>query len=93
MPYGDAHLAQAHQDAGNLRFIAGQVVGIDALPDQPDRLAGVQLVDSDGQTQTLPADALLVQLGISPKLAFDVEKRPFYVTEDGLGKPVPGLLA
>ena len=36
---------------------------------------------------------ILTAMGISPKLAFDVEKRPFYVTEDGLGKPVPGLLA
>ena len=35
---------------------------------------------------------ILTAMGISPKLAFDVEKRPFYVTEDGLGKPVPGLL-
>jgi hypothetical protein len=27
-------------------------------------------------------------LGISPKLAYVVERRPFYVTKDGLGKPV-----
>ena len=27
-------------------------------------------------------------MGISPKTAFDVEKRPFYATEDGKGKPV-----
>lgn len=27
-------------------------------------------------------------LGISPKLAYEIEKRPFYVTRDGLGKPV-----
>ena len=26
-------------------------------------------------------------MGISPKTAFDVEERPFYVTEDGKGKP------
>src|SRR5687767_3078813 len=30
-------------------------------------------------------------LGISPKLAYEIEKRPFYVTRDGLGKPVPDL--
>ena len=30
-------------------------------------------------------------LGISPKTAFDVEKRPFYATEDGHGKAVTEL--
>jgi hypothetical protein len=27
-------------------------------------------------------------MGISPKLAYDVEQRPFYVTKDGKGQPV-----
>jgi hypothetical protein len=30
-------------------------------------------------------------VGISPRLAYDVEQRPFYVTKDGLGKPVDAL--
>ena len=30
-------------------------------------------------------------LGISPKLAYEIEKRPFYVTRDGMGKPVMEL--
>ena len=32
-------------------------------------------------------------LGISPKLSYLVEERPFYVTRDGLGKPVESLFA
>ena len=32
-------------------------------------------------------------MGISPKTAFDVEKRPFYATEDGKGRPVTDLFA
>jgi hypothetical protein len=32
-------------------------------------------------------------MGISPRTAFDVEKRPFYVTEDGKGQPVMELFA
>lgn len=32
-------------------------------------------------------------LGISPATAFDVEKRPFYATEDGKGRPVWALFA
>ncbi|HEX3726326.1 MAG TPA: DUF1501 domain-containing protein [Pirellulales bacterium] len=31
-------------------------------------------------------------LGISPKLAYEVERRPFYVTRDGVGKPIEALL-
>jgi len=30
-------------------------------------------------------------LGISPQTAFDVEKRPFYATEDGKGRAVASL--
>jgi uncharacterized protein (DUF1501 family) len=36
---------------------------------------------------------ILTAMGISPKTAFVVEKRPFYVTEDGKGEPVLELLA
>jgi hypothetical protein len=34
---------------------------------------------------------ILTAMGISPRSAFDVEKRPFYVTEDGKGQPVREL--
>ncbi len=36
---------------------------------------------------------LLTAMGISPKTEFTVEGRPFYVTEDGVGKPVSDLFA
>ena len=32
-------------------------------------------------------------MGISPKLSYEVEQRPFYVTHDGKGKPVMELFA
>ena len=31
-------------------------------------------------------------MGISPKQAYEIEKRPFYVTRDGLGKPITEIL-
>jgi len=34
---------------------------------------------------------ILTAMGISPRTAFDVERRPFYVTRDGLGKPAREL--
>jgi hypothetical protein len=36
---------------------------------------------------------ILTALGISPRAAFEVERRPFYVTEDGRGKPVLDLFS
>ena len=36
---------------------------------------------------------IFTAMGISPKAAFDVEKRPFYATEDGKGVPVMELFA
>jgi len=30
-------------------------------------------------------------LGISPRLSYDIEKRPFYVTRDGVGQPIMDL--
>jgi hypothetical protein len=32
-------------------------------------------------------------MGISPKLAYDIERRPFYATRDGSGKPIMELFA
>ena len=36
---------------------------------------------------------ILTAMGISPRTTFDVEKRPFYATEDGKGVPVKELFA
>jgi len=36
---------------------------------------------------------LYTAMGISPKLAYEIEQRPFYVTRDGLGKPIRELFA
>jgi len=35
--------------------------------------------------------SLFNAMGISPKLAYEVEKRPFYVTRDGVGQPIRQL--
>ncbi len=32
-------------------------------------------------------------MGISPKTSYEIEQRPFYVTKDGLGKPIMELFA
>ena len=37
--------------------------------------------------------SIFTAMGVSPKTAFDIEKRPFYATVDGKGKPVMNLFA
>jgi Protein of unknown function (DUF1501) len=37
--------------------------------------------------------SILTAMGVSPRTAFEVEKRPFYVTQDGKGRPVTELFA
>ena len=36
---------------------------------------------------------IFTAMGISPKTAYDVEKRPFFATKDGHGKPVLDVFA
>jgi hypothetical protein len=36
---------------------------------------------------------ILAAMGVSPETAFDIEKRPFYATEDGKGRAVKALFA
>jgi hypothetical protein len=37
--------------------------------------------------------SILTAMGVAPRTAFEVEKRPFYVTQDGTGRPVRELFA
>jgi len=36
---------------------------------------------------------IFAAMGISPATAFDVEKRPFYATDNGKGRPVSAIMA
>jgi thioredoxin reductase (NADPH) len=59
---------QALVDAGALGFEVGQIVAIDEEAGPARRLSAVQLIGADGQQRRLATDALLVQLGLSPRL-------------------------
>ncbi len=90
---------QAHIDTGRVRFQVGQVLSVHTLPGQPVRLASVQVADGDGQTLQLPTDALLVQLGISPKLGpisqwgLALERRQLVVDAARFETSTPGIFA
>lgn len=49
------------------------------------------LATKDPVTVTDLHATLFAAMGISPKTGFEVERRPFYATEDGLGTPVREL--
>jgi hypothetical protein len=51
------------------------------------------LTTKDPVTITDLHATLFTAMGVSPRTAFDVEKRPFYATEDGKGRPVRALFA
>ncbi len=48
-----------------MRFVAGQPTG---LVQANGQLTGLEILNSEGDTEVLPADALLLCLGVSPKL-------------------------
>ena len=41
----------------------------------------------------IAVNTIMTAMGISPKTEFDIEGRPFYVTEDGKGRAVTELFA
>jgi uncharacterized protein (DUF1501 family) len=52
----------------------------------------VRTVEKPVRIEDLHA-TLYTLLGISPRQAYEVERRPFYVTRDGLGQPIADLIA
>jgi hypothetical protein len=64
----------------------GKVYG-ETAPERPCKIVRdpVSIMDLHATIYTL--------LGIAPDTAYEVERRPVYVTKDGKGKAVPGLLA
>ena len=65
---------------------AGHVHGV-TQDERPCKLIGEPLIISDLHASIYRA------MGIAPNHGYEVEKRPFYVTKDGLGKPVTDLFA
>lgn len=87
---------QALRDAGRVRFLAAQVMGAE---EADSRLCALSLLDSEGQTRSLPVDVVLAFLGVSPKigpiadwgLAF--ERKQVLVDTERFETKMPGLFA
>ena len=82
--------------AGALRFVAGQPTGFVRAG---DRLHELQLMTGDGSTKNLRADALLVLMGVSPRLGpindwgLALERRQVLVDTEKFQTSTPGIFA
>ena len=87
---------QRLRDSGAVKFIAGQVSGGEAVD---GRLASIDIACSDGSAQRLPADLLLVFLGLSPKLGplanwgLALERKQVLVDSARFETSLPGVYA
>ena len=88
---------QALVDAGALHFEVGQVLSTEQ--DAEGRLCAVQVVGEDGTQRRLTTDAILVQLGLSPKLGpiadwgLAMARRQLVVDSAHFETSMPGIFA
>jgi thioredoxin reductase (NADPH) len=83
-------------ETGQMQFIAGQPTGYE---ERNDRLAALRLIGPDGLERRVELDALLVLLGLSPKLGpiahwgLDMERKQLIVNTENFSTSVPGIFA
>lgn len=81
---------------GKLRFVAGQLSG---YGETAGRLTEARITVTDGSTQALPLDTLLVLQGLSPRLGpvadwgLDMERKQLLVDTEQFATSVPGIYA
>jgi thioredoxin reductase (NADPH) len=86
----------AMRDAKALQLMVGQVTGFD---EQAGQLTATQITGIDGQTQAVPADTVLVYLGLSPKLGpladwgLAMDRKQVLVDTAKFATSVPGIFA
>ena len=79
-----------------MQLMVGQVTGFD---EQAGQLSAAQVTGVDGQTQVVPADTLLVYLGLSPKLGpiadwgLAIDRKQVAVDTEKFATSVPGIFA
>jgi thioredoxin reductase (NADPH) len=83
-------------DAGKMRFIVGQAT---AFEETDGRISSVKITAPDTTVHDVPADALLVFFGLSPRLGpianwgIDIERRQLKVDTEKFSTSVPGIFA
>lgn len=83
-------------NTGQVRFVAGQVNGLEETEGQ---LSALRYLNADGKEQALPVDELLVLMGLSPKLGpiahwgLEMERRQLKVNTESFATDVAGIFA
>ncbi|MDM7942989.1 MAG: NAD(P)/FAD-dependent oxidoreductase [Hydrogenophaga sp.] len=83
-------------ESQDLTFIVAQPTGYEC---EGDRLTALKVTDPQAQTRSVPLDALLVFLGLSPKLGpiaawgLDIERKQLVVDTEKFSTNVPGIFA
>jgi thioredoxin reductase (NADPH) len=92
-------LAQAFKalcEAKKIQFVVGQATGYDQIAAQ---LSAIHITGTDGQTQAIALDALLVFFGLSPKLGpvahwgLEIERKQVLVDTEKFSTSIPGVFA
>lgn len=84
-------------DRGEMKLLVGQPTGLVIGPS--GHLSGLEVTDPDETTHLVPLDALLVFLGLSPKLGpiatwgLDLERKQLVVDTEKFATSVPGIFA
>jgi thioredoxin reductase (NADPH) len=84
-------------ERGHMKFIVGQATGLEIDPS--GRLSGLKVTDPHAVTHIVPLDALLVFLGLSPKLGpiaewgLDIERKQLVVDTEKFSTNTPGIFA
>jgi thioredoxin reductase (NADPH) len=93
---GSIERIDALRAAGLLQFQVGQVSG---YAQDHNRLSAAHITDSEGQIQSVPLDALLVFMGLSPKLGpiaqwgLEMERKQLPVDTAKFSTPIVGIFA
>ena len=91
-------IARAHalRDTKALQLLVGQVTGFE---EQAGQLVAAQVTGVDGQVQSIPADKLLVYLGLSPKLGplagwgLAMSRKQISVDTEKFATNIPGIFS
>ena len=84
-------------DRGEMKLLVGQPTGL--VIGSSGHLSGLEVTDPDETTHLVPLDALLVFLGLSPKLGpiatwgLDLERKQLVVDTEKFATSVPGIFA
>ncbi len=87
---------QALRASGALHFVAGQIASVD---EDAGRLQALKVLDIEGDTHSLPLDALFALLGVSPRLGpiadwgLALQRKQVVVDTEKFETEVPGLFA